>query len=276
MNIHEEQFLGHTLEIWLDKDPLNPRTEYDNIGKMVCFHKRYTLGDTQVKGTTKQVPFNNITQSGIVTSVHNHRNTYNFENYNSWDELREEIEHDSGPCKILPIFMLDHSGLAINTTGFSCSFDSGQLGYIYCSEARALNAGIDFDKLEEHLVSEVATYDLYLSGQCYGWSWNDDSCRGYLMSLADLIEIAKVEIRLNVEYMQKERKTNERTNMRMQGSRPTEGQFIAVWEYKGTLWSETLKWVNNEVLVYNSVSNAWSTADLEADEIRYTYYVKEH
>ena len=28
-----------------DTDPLNPRKEWDHAGTMVCFHKRYELGD---------------------------------------------------------------------------------------------------------------------------------------------------------------------------------------------------------------------------------------
>ena len=28
-----------------DNEPLNPRTDYDNFGRMVCWHNRYNLGD---------------------------------------------------------------------------------------------------------------------------------------------------------------------------------------------------------------------------------------
>lgn len=34
----------YVLVIQPDDDPLNPR-EDDNFGKMVCFHRRYHLGD---------------------------------------------------------------------------------------------------------------------------------------------------------------------------------------------------------------------------------------
>jgi hypothetical protein len=37
---------GHyTLRIVYDNDPLNPREDYDNLAKMVCWHRRYNLGD---------------------------------------------------------------------------------------------------------------------------------------------------------------------------------------------------------------------------------------
>lgn len=35
----------YLLQIMLDNEPLNPRTDYDNFGHMVCWHSRYNLGD---------------------------------------------------------------------------------------------------------------------------------------------------------------------------------------------------------------------------------------
>lgn len=35
----------YLLQIMQDDDPLNPRTDYDNFGHMVCWHSRYNLGD---------------------------------------------------------------------------------------------------------------------------------------------------------------------------------------------------------------------------------------
>ena len=37
-------YKGCTIEIEQDPDPMNPRTEYDNLGTMICCHKRYNLG----------------------------------------------------------------------------------------------------------------------------------------------------------------------------------------------------------------------------------------
>lgn len=35
----------YLLQVMYDDDPLNPRTDYDNFGHMVCWHSRYNLGD---------------------------------------------------------------------------------------------------------------------------------------------------------------------------------------------------------------------------------------
>lgn len=34
-----------TVAIMHDRDPLNPRTDWDNLSKMICWHRRYNLGD---------------------------------------------------------------------------------------------------------------------------------------------------------------------------------------------------------------------------------------
>lgn len=35
----------YLLQIMMDDEPLNPRTDWDNFGHMVCWHSRYNLGD---------------------------------------------------------------------------------------------------------------------------------------------------------------------------------------------------------------------------------------
>ena len=137
----EAIFEKEDVKIYIDEDPEDPRS-WDNVGTMVCFHKRYNLGD---------------------------KHNIKHDNFSDWSEMRAGIEANSGPCAILPLYLYDHSGLTMNTTGFSCPFDSGQVGFIYCSEARALNEGIEFNKLEERLVGEVAVYDQYLRGELYGY-----------------------------------------------------------------------------------------------------------
>ena len=34
----------YLLQIMMDDEPLNPRTDYDNFGHMACWHRRYNLG----------------------------------------------------------------------------------------------------------------------------------------------------------------------------------------------------------------------------------------
>lgn len=128
--------------------PQNPRDD-ENLGTMVCFHKRYNLGDE-----------------------HN----YDKDDYRSWDELKNDIVKTEKVGVILPLYLYDHGGLAINTTGFSCAWDSGQIGFIFVSKEKIRNE-YGYKKLtpkvkdivENFLKGEVEAYNKYLSGEVYGY-----------------------------------------------------------------------------------------------------------
>jgi len=160
---------GKQLEIILDDSPESPR-EWCTLGKMVCFHNRYNLGD---------------------------HTDYDYTDYANWDEMQEVIKTDNPDCVILPIYMYDHSDITINTTGFSCPWDSGQIGFIFISRERINEVygnhdGRSNEEIEKYLRDEVATYDQYLRGDVYGFilrgkncetcdgeGENEDSCWGF-------------------------------------------------------------------------------------------------
>ena len=98
---------GNTkLEIHNDESPESPRT-WDNLGKMICHHRRYNLGD---------------------------EHTINPNHYNSYDEMRKAIIRKEDVAVILPMYMYEHSGISIATTPFNCPWDSGQIGFIIASK----------------------------------------------------------------------------------------------------------------------------------------------
>lgn len=97
----------------------------------------------------------------------------------------------------LPLYLMDHSGLAMQTTGFNDPWDSGQVGWIYVSKEDALKefggdkmTGALRKKAEDLMRSEVAAYDSYLRGECYGFELYKngeltDSCWGFMGDLDD-------------------------------------------------------------------------------------------
>lgn len=138
------------LSIYYDTNPMNPR-EWDNLGTMVCWHRRYDLGDERAR---------------------------NIELYNSWDEwLENEILIPNGGEEnviYLPLYLYDHGGITMNTTGFSCPWDSGQVGWIYTTYSeieREFGQVTDevIDKVKNILRNEVRIYDDYLRGEVYGF-----------------------------------------------------------------------------------------------------------
>ena len=90
----------------------------------------------------------------------------------SMDQLRDRAERKS---VLLPVFLYDHSGLAMNTIGFHCPWDSGQVGYVYVTlEAVRKEFGVKRvtkalrEKAEDILRGEIVSYDAYLGGRVYG------------------------------------------------------------------------------------------------------------
>lgn len=148
-----------------DDCPESPR-DWDNLSVFYCFHNRYRLGD-------------------------NHSIDHN--NYDSWDELAEyEFEKDD---VIVPLYMLDHSGITLSTTPFNCPWDSGRVGFAVVSKERIISEHGFYnddskDKALAIIDSEVETYNQYLCGdvytifidkkcECCG-SWDIvDSCGGF-------------------------------------------------------------------------------------------------
>ena len=97
----------------------NPR-EWENLSKMVCFHGRYNLGDKTI---------------------------YSQRDVNSWAELEKLICKTEDVLHIEPLYLYDHSGLAISTKPFSCPWDSGQIGVIY--EVYNLSYTVDGEEMLE-------------------------------------------------------------------------------------------------------------------------------
>jgi len=138
------------LEIVVDEDGSDPR-EWDNLGKMLCYHDRYDLGDKDLG--------------------------YDINDYDGWEEMEEAIIKEEKALVILPLYLYDHGGITINTTGFSCPWDSSQIGFIYATEERIKEfMGVKkigkrlLKKVEKELINEVKIYDQYLTGDVYGFS----------------------------------------------------------------------------------------------------------
>ena len=137
--IYESQVIdtnGKTVEVLLDTDPWNPRdNEYDSL--MVCFHKKYSLGDSNTG--------------------------YKESDFDNWNQVYEQLRID-GYNTILALYLYDHSGISISARSFigranHAEWDSGQVGFIAHKEA---------DK-DEQLIAEVNEYDHYLTGEVYAY-----------------------------------------------------------------------------------------------------------
>jgi hypothetical protein len=178
---------GKTVKIFVDSEPSNPRTEWDNLATFVCWHRRVNLGDDQIAGC-------------------------------SASELREKVESGGEEIlAILPLYLYQHSGMTISTTPFSCPWDSGQVGWAYVTKANAEKMGCigsykdqetgetkeyNAEFFAEAIRGEVKTYDRYLTGEVYGYEVEDekgdhlDSCWGFF----DDIDYVRTEAKSAAEH----------------------------------------------------------------------------
>lgn len=152
------------VKVFQDTDPASPR-EYDNVGVMACWHRRYNLGDVQPKESPEE-----------------------------W--LRENAPEGS---IVLPLFLYDHSGITMSTSSARFSafdhegWDWGQVGVIVATPkkirenflVKRITKKIR-ERAESVLRAEVAEYDAFLTGDVWGFTVEDDkgeiqdSCWGFL------------------------------------------------------------------------------------------------
>ena len=150
------EYKSYTINVYQDVSSVNPIKDFDQLGKMVCWHRDYILG-------------------------HDH----DFVDPDDFNEFLKEAERDGERFILLPLYLYDHSGISISTGSFSCPWDSGQVGYIYVSYSdirkeysRKRVTKKLLKKMESFLRQEVALYDNYLTGQVYGYivtaPWNEN------------------------------------------------------------------------------------------------------
>ena len=144
---------GYTINIYYDEYTENPQQEYDNVGTLMLHDRcRYSFGNE--KGTREDI---------------------------------KAIEQDENLIS-LPVYMYDHSGITIRTTPFSCPWDSGQVGVIYCTKewGNKVWGNKGKEAAMRCMEGEIRTLNDYLTGEVYGWEIIDDhgdevdSCWGYI------------------------------------------------------------------------------------------------
>lgn len=167
------EYRGHHIEIHTDDNPENPRTSWDNLGRMVCFHRRYNLGDKH--------------------------------DFSQPSDVEEHIKETHSLC--LSLFLYDHSGITMSTGNagypFNDRWDAGQVGYIYVTleevkkeySCKVVTPTIR-KKAYSVLEAEVKEYDDFITGNVYGYNVEEtgDSCWGFFGDTKYTIEEAKGDV----------------------------------------------------------------------------------
>lgn len=216
--VHTEDYKGSHIEIFADNDPVNPRIDFDEFGKMVCWHRRYDLGDRHTYSDpqeffdtladeigSKEIRNLELRRDDEFDSVYaRYRNDEM--DYNARVDAEREIEEryeelvkverdraiDENTI-IIPLYLYDHSGISISAGRdypYNDAWDSMQVGYYYATRAMIEEEYGKFDKAIKEkarnlMLAEIATYNDYLTNNVYGYVVTDgitgetDSCWGY-------------------------------------------------------------------------------------------------
>ena len=156
-NTYSESVNGYKVEVDNDTFADDPRN-WDNLGKWVCAHKRYTLPN--------EIDFD-------------------FDDFDSWSEVEGALAKRFD--YVIPLYMYDHSALSFNLYGKSpywqhAAWDAGQVGFVVAnkSDVRAwFGVKKITKKIEEQffntLQSEVEDYQAYANGQVYVVTITDEA-----------------------------------------------------------------------------------------------------
>lgn len=178
------------IHIRRDTDPLDPRTEWSNAWKWYSNHSRYSWDKENGKYLSVNDIFDGETEEGesVKDAI-----------------LRQNPEF----LDVQPIYLLDHSGIAVSLGPFGDPWDSGIGIYAVITREQAEadwpSLKGDDEKLKEQaykcLESEVETYGRYLDNEVYGYVVEDgngdetDSCWGYYEEPAEVVKEAPVSVK---------------------------------------------------------------------------------
>lgn len=189
--IQEVKLCGATCRLEQDCGGVDCPRDWDNLGTMICFVRSERVGDEHefsdpddfLLDLLRQLFPESVVERLEARAIEAPSDRARHDLYLSFIEKR---------AVILPVFMYDHSGKTINTTGFSCPWDSGQIGWIYatreqiCKEygGKYLTEALR-KKVESVLRSEVRVLDQWLLGDVWGYVIEredgeaEDSCWGF-------------------------------------------------------------------------------------------------
>ena len=164
-----------TIKIYHDQFVESPR-KWNPLGILVCSHRKYDLSD---------VPFPQAGEYGSLLE--------------DFKEYLKTLSLTLNDIIYTPVYMYDHSGIALSSTFFPIDWDSGLLGYNYVSKStirteyavKRISSKL-YDSIISILDAELEVYNQYVQGNCYEFRIETDtgefidSCGGFIGDLDDV------------------------------------------------------------------------------------------
>jgi len=194
------------LEVHYDPYPENPRVDLDDdpMVKVIGWHSKYTIGDEhdyQTPADFMQALVHEVAGDKLrklmeeiwtiqpgkegwqVLCREDVEGTYDdkptalremADMMEDWYDdpfltLEEFYELVSDEVVIKPVYIYDHSGVALSTRPFNDPWDSGQVGFVYAYKKDLIEHPGYIERAEEMLDNAVEVFSQYLNGEVYGY-----------------------------------------------------------------------------------------------------------
>jgi len=208
----------------------SPRA-WGNIWTFIMQHKSYSFWDEEFtnhwNSFEEDFAYDVNSKYKIIDEFESDYSMSEEESNKIWNFINDNIIYEE-------VYMIDHSWVSINTKWFWCSWDSGQIGYIYShkdniTKELILKEWEDWEKkLRDILVNEIKTLNYYIEWNIYWFN---------------------IESR---ELIEKDWKT-----------------FYSEWEYEDWCWWfywDDIKELAKEIVWYNDI---FTIEEIENCEISY-------
>lgn len=206
---------NNILSIFQDEYAENPYLDngYENVN-FYTVSRQYELGDKNFSSYEDML----ISAVSAVLPESKKTDWFYEENIKQFEKALDRYAY------VTDVYIYSHSGISINTKGFSCRWDSGKIGIIFIAkrDAKKIWKSKTKEKAYNYLNSIIETYDEYLTGNVYGYQLHDlkenliDSCWGFYGYKDLLINMGFDEEKLKeiYDYEIKALKNNIENNIR--------------------------------------------------------------
>jgi len=197
-----QEYRGFNIKVYQSVDSDESPRNWDNLGTMICFHSRYSIGDINPPGTAldwfcSELDLDPWDIANRIEKKYS-KTDLKIEGKNFAEEVfNYALEKFARDHIFLDLFLYDHGTTRISTCSWigkakHAEWDSGQIGIIYVTKETVRKkynwkylTDKRIKKIEEYLKKEVEIYDNYLAGFVYGYVAENpdgemlDSCWGF-------------------------------------------------------------------------------------------------
>lgn len=182
---------NYIVEIQRDDEPSNPRIDWDgNIVQMMCWHRRYRLGDKHSYASPNEF-LDHLMKLYVNADIDE-------DELDDMTIAEKVADIQKNPdIVMMPLFIYEHSGIAlyVGAPGVGCDhWDTSLIGWAVIEKKDVLKMGITEDRwntefAKKAIRDEVEVYRQYIEGEVFGYTLyeeNDgnepeeiDSCWGF-------------------------------------------------------------------------------------------------